>query len=166
MSSSRGTKVDLGKDAPVTGEGPGEVFSDSLASESQAFRDANKVSSEQFDKPQESPARAPGTSTHHSSKTDSQSQSHATAPSYVQNQFHRDTAGPHGKNLTEDPNMTEDSGKNASFNAEIGSKDDPSLLAEQKMNMRNSDVVGSSGGREVGIDNKTPYDVLGNEEDA
>ncbi|KAI1749737.1 HET-domain-containing protein [Xylaria castorea] len=54
-----------------------------------------------------------------------------TAPSYVDNQFYRDPSGPHGKNIKEDDSIgTGDTAKNASFSAEIGSKDDPSLLAE------------------------------------
>jgi hypothetical protein len=63
-----------------------------------------------------------------------------TAPSYVNSQF-RDQAGPHGKNLTEGGFESDDS-KNASFNQEIGTKNDPGRLAEEKMQRQNADAGG------------------------
>lgn len=87
------------------------------------------------------------------------------APSYVENQFLRDPSGPHGRNIKEDDSIgTGDETKNASFEAEIGSKDDPSLLAERKFEQRNSIVPGSSGGRERTVREKTTYDALGDQE--
>lgn len=44
---THGQKVDLGADAPVTTEGPGKIASGSLAAESNAFKEANDLSSEQ-----------------------------------------------------------------------------------------------------------------------
>lgn len=89
-----------------------------------------------------------------------------TAPSYVNNQFRRDPNGPHGKNLTEDDDIgTGDRTKNASFAAEIGAKDDPSLLAERKFVQGNAIAPGSVGGGGSGrVDDKTAFDVLGDRE--
>ncbi|CAG9994042.1 unnamed protein product [Clonostachys byssicola] len=60
------------------------------------------------------------------------------APSYVNSQY-VDTHGPKGKNLHEgfDDSGTRD-GIQAAMNAKIGSKNDPSRLAENKFEMRNS----------------------------
>lgn len=44
---THGQKVDLGADAPTTTEGPGKVAAGSLAAESNAFKQANDLSSEQ-----------------------------------------------------------------------------------------------------------------------
>ncbi|KAI1266693.1 hypothetical protein F5Y18DRAFT_382303 [Xylariaceae sp. FL1019] len=158
--TSHGTKVDLGRNAPKKQEGPGEVLSDSLAAESQAFRKENEVEQHGTGRPQES-AHAPGTST----KYASESRSAAPAPSYVDAQRMQPVHDrPHGKNITESNDLTEDRSKNASFSAEIGSKDDPSLLAEQKLSKQNTSVSGSTGGREKSLDTDTAYDALGEQE--
>ncbi|KAJ3577823.1 hypothetical protein NPX13_g2738 [Xylaria arbuscula] len=168
---SAGTKVSGGRNAPVTQEGPGAVNPDSLAAESQAFQQANPegTNSQQY-RPQEGAsafARAPGSSSTYtegdmSRKTGSSNAQ--AAPSYIESQYRRDPGGPHGKNITEDNSIgTEDRYKNASFTAEIGSKDDPSLLAEQKFTQANSLAAGAGGGRQKRVDDKTPYDALGEE---
>ncbi|TGJ81129.1 hypothetical protein E0Z10_g7636 [Xylaria hypoxylon] len=179
---SAGTKVSAGPNDPKIQEGLGAVEPDSLAAESQAFSQANSAGLDnQQSRPQEgasyasASARAPGTS--HSqggggmpreaagggAHTHTHTHTH-TAPSYVGNQYHRDPSGPHGKNIKEDDSIgTGDTAKNASFTAEIGSKDDPSLLAERKLDQANSVAPGSSGGREKTVDNKTTYDVLGDQ---
>ncbi|KAI1169372.1 hypothetical protein F5B18DRAFT_21090 [Nemania serpens] len=163
---STGTKVSAGANDPIIQEGPGTVKSDSLAAESQAFRQANAAGLErQQHRPQE------GASAPHSQgavsmprETGGGSSAH-TAPSYVDNQFRRDPSGPHGKNIKEDESIgTGGEAKNASFEAEIGSKDDPSLLAERKFYQANSVAPGSSGGREGTGADKTAYDVLGDRE--
>ncbi|KAI1288224.1 hypothetical protein F5Y03DRAFT_379975 [Xylaria venustula] len=169
---SAGTKVSAGKDDPVIQEAPGAVNPDSLAAESQAFQQANRAGVDsQQSRPQEgasASARAPGTSTTYpggAMSRETGSQRAETAPTYVENQYRRDPSGPHGKNITEDDSIgTEDRAKNASFAAEIGSKDDPSLLAERKITQANSVAPGSSGGRERTVDDKTTYDVLGDQE--
>lgn len=79
-----------------------------------------------------------------SSNTDAETGSGAgVAPSYVNSQF-VDSSGPHGKNLKEGGFDSDDS-KNASFNAEIGSAEDPSLRAEEKFSKENSGQAGASG---------------------
>ncbi|KAJ2996462.1 hypothetical protein NUW58_g974 [Xylaria curta] len=113
-------------------------------------------------------ARAPGTTTTYSQGAmprETGSGSAGTAPTYVESQHRRDPSGPHGKNIKEDDSIgTGDNAKNASFTAEIGSKDDPSLLAERRFNQLNSVAPGSSGGRESASHEKTTYDVLGDRE--
>ncbi|KAK2855682.1 hypothetical protein FQN49_004953 [Arthroderma sp. PD_2] len=79
---------------------------------------------------------------------------------------------PKGKNLTEG-GFDDDPSKNASFNADIGSKDDPSLRAEREIGTMNAQHVArgtvggvpesSSGGEKK---NSASYDVLGSEQDA
>ncbi|KAI8626310.1 hypothetical protein F5Y19DRAFT_478677 [Xylariaceae sp. FL1651] len=169
-----GTKVTLGKDAPIKKEGPGPVPPDSLAAESQAFREVNEVDEQQISRPQEgrasAPPRAPGTSTSHSKGTNTEgtgAKNVGTAPTYVLNQYIRYPGGPHGKDIKEDDGLSsEDKAKNASFTADIGSKDDPSLLVEQNMRVRNTAVPGAvpgSSGRGNVIDEKTTYDMPGTE---
>ncbi|KAI0196747.1 hypothetical protein EV127DRAFT_417561 [Xylaria flabelliformis] len=164
-SSSKGTKVSASPNDPVIQEGPGAVKPDSLAAESQAFRQANSAGlNNQQHRPQEgmsASAHAPNTSKTHyqggmSQETGSGRPGH-TGPS--------DVKKPHGKNIQEDDSIgTGDTAKNASFSAEIGSKDDPSLLAERKFEQLNSMAPGSSGGREKTTHEKTAYDVLGDRE--
>jgi len=83
-----------------------------------------------------------------------------TAPSYVNSQF-EDQAGPHGKNLTEGGFESNDS-KNASFNQEIGTKNDPGRLAEEKMQRSNADAAGDAAmPRQQGVTGGNEYDALG-----
>ncbi|KAF2973306.1 hypothetical protein GQX73_g317 [Xylaria multiplex] len=169
---SAGTKVAAGTNDPIIQEGPGAVNPDSLAAESEAFRQGNSTGLDnQQSRPREdvpASARAPGTSASYSQgamprETDG-GRAH-TAPGYVENQYRRDPSGPHGKNIKEDDSTgTGDKAKNASFTAGIGSKDDPSLLAERKFSQVNSVAPGSLGGRERAVDDKTTYDVLGDKE--
>lgn len=63
--------------------------------------------------------------------TSTSSQNAGTAPSYV-NAVPADTSGPHGQNIKEG-GFTSDDKKNASFTSDIGDKNDPGRLAEQKM---------------------------------
>ncbi|KAK9780134.1 hypothetical protein SCAR479_02771 [Seiridium cardinale] len=173
-NSSEGQKVDLGRNAPVTHEGVGSVDSGSLAAESAAFKSSNDISSSDFSSENTSTPKPYEGSLGSSASTAQKAQSaHGTgrssnqvdqAPSYVTSQLaSTDSSGPHGKNITEDPNL---SGKNASF-TEFGTKADPGRLAEQKFVAAGS-TSGTAGGvgREKGIDGKTPYDALGSETSA
>lgn len=164
---SAGVKVTT--NAPTRQEGTGAVNSDSLAAESQAFREANSIESDkQQNRPEESAsfsAHAPGTSTSYSQggsmARETGGKTANTAPSYVNNQYHRDPNGPHGKNIKEDDSLG--TGKNASYAAEIGSKDDPSLLAEQTFTNRNATAPGAQGGRQGMNSDKSTFDGLENE---
>jgi hypothetical protein len=71
---------------------------------------------------------------------------------------------PHGKNLTE--GGFDSSAPNASFNQEIGGKNDPGRLAEEKFtrdNAYNPAGAAFEGGREKKSDSEGQYDVLGDE---
>lgn len=84
-----------------------------------------------------------------------------TAPSYVNSQFIKDQAGPHGKNLTEGGFESDDS-KNASFNQEIGTENDPGRLAEEKMQRTNADAGGDAAmPRQRGVTGDNEYSALG-----
>lgn len=83
-----------------------------------------------------------------------------TAPTYVNNQSARDSGGPHGKNITEDPEMT---GRPAKFNVEPGSKEDPGRVAEQQMRLKQTGGAPGTGERQEGVDNQQPYGALDNE---
>ncbi|KAI0490359.1 hypothetical protein F4859DRAFT_6243 [Xylaria cf. heliscus] len=161
-----GTKVSAGPNDPIIQEGPGAVKPDSLAAESQAFRQANAAGlDKQQRRPQEgvsASARTPGTSTTYPQGGRSRETGSGSAPSYLESQFRREPGGPHGHNIKEDDIIgTEDRARNASFAAEIGAKDDPSLLAERRFEQQNAIAPGSSGGRERATHEKTTYDVLG-----
>ncbi|KAI1816681.1 hypothetical protein GGS20DRAFT_536510 [Poronia punctata] len=161
---SAGAKVT--SNAPSMQEAPGAVDSGSLAAESEAFRQGNSSADM---RPQEGQHHAaPGTAGGYSGgsmKNTAQSRANP-APSYVENQYYRDPNGPHGKNITEDNSIgTQDKSKNASFTAEIGSKDDPSLLAEQKFTRGNSATAGSTAPREGGkVGDKTMFEGIGSQE--
>ena len=87
------------------------------------------------------------------------------APSYVNSQF-LDGGRPKGKNLTEG-GFESDDGKNASFNSEIGSKDDPGRLAEEKFVRENADTADTGGmPRLQGGSEDNTYGVLGGETSA
>ncbi|RYO83881.1 hypothetical protein DL764_009409 [Monosporascus ibericus] len=151
---SAGQKVTAGQNAPYTSEATGRVAPDSLASESQAFRQANQA--------------IPRQSENVSSGTDAAGAGGAThnadpAPTYVNSQYYRDPSGPHGKNLKEDNSIGNE--KNTSF-SEFGTKDDPGAAAEQKFTLADSSNAASTGGRKKEIDGKTPYDALGSEANA
>ncbi|KAI1076601.1 hypothetical protein F5B20DRAFT_584024 [Whalleya microplaca] len=166
---SEGTKVTAGKNAPTIHEAPGAVAADSLAAESQAFQQANKAEPQSL--PHENLTTTTskshsGSAAGKSSGTSTSTSQAGTAPSYVQNLYHQDPKGPHGKNLKEDESIaTEDRNKNASF-SEFGTKNDPGAAAERKFQLADSVPAGSSGARETRGDGKTAFDVLGSEREA
>lgn len=169
---SEGTKVTTGGNAPKTSEGSGVVAQDSLAAESQFFLQANQAAPQQVVREDLTSASKPHESGIHqkasSGSTTTRQGDHnaAAAPSYVQSQFLKDQAGPHGKNLKEDDSIaTEDKSKNTSF-PKLGTVDDPGRAAVEKFARANTANAGSTGGREKGIDNKQPYGVLGSDAQA
>jgi len=82
-----------------------------------------------------------------------------TAPSYINSQY-ADTAGPKGQNLTEGGFEGNDK-NNASFNSDIGSKNDPGRAAEQKFQRANADAGGDGGvSRQKGLSDDTTYGSL------
>ncbi|RYO93835.1 hypothetical protein DL766_005079 [Monosporascus sp. MC13-8B] len=154
---SEGQKVTAGQNAPYTSEAIGRVAPDSLASESQAFRQANEAT------PQQSENFSSGAGAAGAAGATGATHNADPAPTYVNNQYNRDPSGPHGKNLKGDNSIGNE--KNTSV-SEFGTKDDPGAAAEQKFTLADSTNAGSTGGRQKGIDGKTPYDALGSEANA
>lgn len=66
------------------------------------------------------------------------------APGYVSSVS--PSGKPHGKNITEGGFDADDS-KNASFNSDIGSKNDPGRAAEQGMRLKTQSAGGGTGPR-------------------
>ncbi|KAI0159909.1 hypothetical protein GGR52DRAFT_563481 [Hypoxylon sp. FL1284] len=172
---SEGTKVTAGKNAPVTSEGPGVVAQDSLASESQAFRDANDAAPQQTSREDLKTASRPHEGGVHQRSTTSSTRQQgpsgdgngAPAPSYIQSQALKDPSGPHGRNIKEDPNLgTEGKARSATGTAGTGTADDPARAAEDQFVRANTANAGSAGGREKGIDNEQPFGALGSDAQA
>ncbi|KAH8685293.1 hypothetical protein BGZ61DRAFT_507447 [Ilyonectria robusta] len=159
-----GTKVTLGEDAPVTLEGAGLVPSDSLAAESK--REGGEFSSNRGIRSENVPS-----SDNKSSATRRRSHSEGAlkssediAPTHVSSQHRRDPNGPHGKNLHEggwDESKAED-GIQKAFNAEPGSMDDPSRLAERQFQLKQA-AGRHAESRQVDVEDKTVYDALESE---
>lgn len=77
-----------------------------------------------------------------------------------------DEGGPKGQNLHEGGFESYDS-KNASFNSEIGGKNDPGRLAEQKFQRDNAEGSGDAGfPRQKGVSGDNTYDTLGGDTSA
>ena len=91
-------------------------------------------------------------------KSSGEASSAGVAPTYVASQY-VDGGLPKGKNLTEG-GFTDDDAKNASFTNEIGSKDDPGRLAEEKFQRQNA---GGDAGmpRQQGVTGDNSFDTLG-----
>jgi hypothetical protein len=167
--SNHGQKVTLGENAPITQESTGAVASDSLAAESQSFQSSNSATPRTIPHSDLTSAAKPyagskadgGDSTRRSG-TGSDAHVVDEAPGYVSNQF-RDAAGPHGKNVTEDNDMTRDGAKNASF-TEFGTKNDPARLAEEKI-VRSGNTP-ASGMKGEGVDEETAFSALNSSEEA
>ncbi|TVY82337.1 hypothetical protein LSUE1_G002496 [Lachnellula suecica] len=105
------------------------------------------------------------TDTQGSYETGGASSKAGTAPSYVSSQY-IDPAGPKGSNLTEGGFESNDK-KNASWNSDIGGKNDPGRLAEQKFQSANADVGDSAGmPRQTGESGDNTYDALGGDTQA
>lgn len=167
---SAGTKVDLGRNAPTKQEGVGAVGSESLAAES--YRGGGEFASNGGSQPENLSTSDYNTSSSGATKLEStrdtsytslnESSSNVdTAPSYVNNQYVRDTSGPHGKNIQEgfDDAGARD-GLKAALAAEPGSKDDPSRLAEQQFKTNQFAPSRDGGPKQTSLSNETKYDAL------
>ncbi|KAM0273998.1 hypothetical protein ACHAQH_008055 [Verticillium albo-atrum] len=191
MATPHGQKVDLGKDAPVTQEPTGAVGSGSLANESakkggefaenrdvQSGSTADSKSSgtstsDNASSGTSKPSSGSSGSTNNTSSTTTDASSHnksgnkssggqaGTAPTYVENQFIRDSSGPHGKNLHEgiDYKDTKD-GLKAALNAEAGSENDPGRAAEQQFLQSQTRAGRDAGPKEFEVGSKTTFDSL------
>ena len=167
---SAGQKVAPDRNGPSQSEATGPVASHSLAAESKAFVQGNEATPQQ----QPSDSFTTPAESHHSTQPTSRGTSTGAAgtqpvdpaPTYVNNQYHQDLSGPHGKNLKEDDSIaTEDKNKNTSF-SQFGTKDDPGAAAEQKFTLADTAPVGSTGARQKGSEGKTVYDALSSETNA
>ncbi|KAL1865662.1 hypothetical protein Daus18300_007038 [Diaporthe australafricana] len=154
-------QVTLGDKAPVTQEGAGNV-SGSLAAESAQnggeFSNNRNINESGGT---DTGAKAPGTSS--SSTSTSGGAATGAAPTYVNNQYTRDSGGPHGKNITEDPEMT---GRPGKFNVEPGSKEDPGRLAEQDLRLKQTRGAPGTGERQDAAGDQQPFAALDNETSA
>lgn len=169
-------QVTLGENAPSYREGAGVVVADSLAAESvQAGGEfasnrnittntSSSSSSSHHNPASTQPHETPAAAAASRQSTSEQGQ---PAPTYVNNQSAgaRDTAGPHGKNITEDPEMT---GRPGKFNVEVGSKEDPAREAEKTMLLQQTRGAPGTGEREVGVKggDEQPYGALGGDTSA
>lgn len=148
----------------MTQEGAGNV-SGSLAAESAQkggeFSNNRNINDSGSKTGTDTGAKAPGTSS--TSTSASGGAAAGTAPTYVNNQYGRDTGGPHGKNITEDPELT---GRPAKFNVEPGSKEDPGRVAEQDLRLKQTRGAPGTGERQDGAGNQQPYAALDNETSA
>lgn len=98
---SEGTKVTAGQNAPVVREGAGAVPSESLAA--QSVREGGGFAENRNINEVGSRAGAGITTQLHGSVGASAEPQGGAAPGYVGSVYARDAAGPHGKNITEDP---------------------------------------------------------------
>ena len=117
--------------------------------------------------PKPANASSPSVTTTSGSDPASHSTSADPAPSYVANLTTANVGKPKGKNLTEG-GFEDDNGKNnASYNADVGSEDDPGRVAQQGFQKLNAATAGSSAGpQEQSISREGTYDALGAENEA
>ncbi|KAG7135354.1 hypothetical protein HYQ45_006893 [Verticillium longisporum] len=162
MAPSHGQKVDLGKDAPVTQESTGPVPSGSLANESaKTGGDFAENSGVQAGSNTGSESSGLVWLRRGNGDTKSAGAQGGTAPSYVENQYIRDSSGPHGKNLQEgiDYKNTKD-GLKAALEAEPGSENDPARAAEQQFLQSQTRAGRDAGPKEFEVGSKTTFDNL------
>ncbi|UNI17907.1 hypothetical protein JDV02_004214 [Purpureocillium takamizusanense] len=159
-----GTKVDLGRNAPVTEEGAGYVAPESLAAESS--QSGGEFGANRHGHPDStSPSTAQsGTGSGHD-KSPAAGGNAGTAPSYVSNQYTGDSSGPHGKNLKAggfDDSKVKD-GLKMALESDPGSKNDPSRLAEERFELRDAAGPRVSGHKDTELSTATKYDGLDRE---
>ncbi|KAL4726908.1 hypothetical protein ACLX1H_005806 [Fusarium chlamydosporum] len=175
---SEGQKVHLGQNAPIKEEGAGKVASESLAAES-VKEGGDFASNEGIRSENQSSSRSENTSAGRTTNTSSAPSSNSaqsgstesgsaksnagTAPSYVENQYIK-ASGPHGKNITEgfDDSKTEDGLKKA-LSSEPGSDNDPSRVAELRLQQSQTAAGRDAGPKQTGLSSETPFDTLNNE---
>ncbi|KAL9604051.1 MAG: hypothetical protein Q9219_000813 [cf. Caloplaca sp. 3 TL-2023] len=108
------------------------------------------------------PAPSSSSSSSSSGENTSSSSSRAeAAPGYVSSVTSdpAQTGKPHGKSITEGGFESDDS-KNASFTAEIGSKDDPGRGAEEQFQTTTQTSAGGKGPRQQEVTGDGQYDTL------
>ncbi|KAH8120933.1 hypothetical protein ACSS6W_009724 [Trichoderma asperelloides] len=153
-----GTKVDLGKKAPVSQETAGLVESESLAAES--YEHEGEFSENRNAQPE-------GVSGSGQSEVGGRKEaSGRQKASSAADQHSTDTKGHHGKKSKEglsDKTDEKNDGLARALRAEPGSEDDPSRLAERQMLQRQSLGARGAGPRQGELAGETMYDALDNE---
>ncbi|OLN96811.1 hypothetical protein CCHL11_02373 [Colletotrichum chlorophyti] len=173
-ATSAGTKVEPGAAAPTMAEATGSVASDSLAAESargggefannrgvESGSGSNKSSNNTSSSGTNTSSSRTGTGSAPGSGSSSIPGQAGTAPTYVNNQYIRDPAGPHGKNISEgfDTKNTKD-GIQAAFNAEPGSENDPGRVAELGFQQSTTKAGRDAGPRQTEVTGQTVYENL------
>jgi hypothetical protein len=151
-------KVNPGKDAPVNRESAGLVASESLAAES--YEQGGEFAQNRNAQPEAM------SSSNMRSQAGRESASAGEAPSYVADQYIKDTKGPHGKKIKEgisDEAGVKNDGLERALRSEPGSEDDPSRLAERQMLQGQNLGAGGAGPRQSELTGETKYDVLDRE---
>ncbi|KAL7922200.1 hypothetical protein ACQKWADRAFT_313402 [Trichoderma austrokoningii] len=175
-----GTKVNLGKDAPVNKEAAGLVKSESLAAES--YDEGGEFTQNRNAQPEG--ASRSGQKTETSGLQDAadlqkahgrhtMSAAAGEAPGSAADQGVKDTKGPHGKKIKEGisddkaggDRKKDSNGLQRALRAEPGSEDDPSRLAERQM-LQGRMGSGGAGARQSEITGETRFDVLEREADS
>jgi len=151
--------------APERREGAGAVAPDSLAAESSTFTSNNRNAAPGSGPTQTSgKVSAPGeggVNSGSSGSLENQASYAGTAPTYVNNLYHRGEGGPKGKNLKEVESFEGEvkDGKDAAFRAEPGSEQDPGRAAEARFGLEGEGkVLGKPSG--VGESGQRRYDAL------
>ncbi|KAK4506721.1 hypothetical protein PRZ48_000454 [Zasmidium cellare] len=100
------------------------------------------------------------------SATNSSSGNGAAAPGYASHPApsQGDTFAPKGKNIQE--GGFDSSAPNASFNSDVGSKNDPGRAALNQFEQENVPVAGGAGPRQGQIDGQSTFDKLGGDASA
>ncbi|KAK2594186.1 hypothetical protein QQS21_008125 [Conoideocrella luteorostrata] len=161
-STSAGTKVDVGKNAPVVQEGAGRVENDSLAAES--YRADGKFAENRNAEPE-----APSNAANKSSGGGVEGSQGDAAPTYINSQLASDPSGPHGKNLKEGgfDHQQVFSGQRRAFNSEPGSINDPGRLAEAKFERKDAATPRAAFNKDTNeLTTNTPFDNLDRKADA
>ncbi|KAM0479482.1 hypothetical protein ACHAPX_004697 [Trichoderma viride] len=172
---TKGTKVDLGKDAPVSQEAAGLVKGESLAAES--YEEGGE-----FDQNRNAQSEGVSSSGQYEGASGRKETSFLEEAVNLQRSGGRqqaksavagaapvkDTKGPHGKKIKEglSSDDKDSDGLQRALRAEPGSEDDPSRLAERRMLQGNSLGAGGAGPRQSEMAGETMYDVLKNEVDS
>ncbi|CAM1502762.1 Fc.00g075380.m01.CDS01 [Cosmosporella sp. VM-42] len=160
---SAGTKVELGRNAPVEQEKVGTVPNESLAAESHreggAFSANEGIHSESASGPDQKSSLG-------GSRSEGRSATQQSSSGSGRNESSSEASGPHGKNLKEGGDWDESQaqeGINKALNAEPGSENDPSRLAEHQMQLNKSSAGRDAGPRQGELSKKTAYDALDSE---
>ncbi|KAL7896228.1 hypothetical protein HDV63DRAFT_385201 [Trichoderma sp. SZMC 28014] len=177
---TKGTKVDLGKNAPVTEEAAGLVKGESLAAES--YNEGGEFDRNRNARPEgvSSSGKREGAKKEAGGHRETsfmeeavnlqkrggrqQAKSAVTGDVPGHAEVHiKDTKGPHGKKIKEDKGSD---GLQRALRAEPGSEDDPSRLAERQMLQGNSLGARGAGPRQSEMAGESMFDVLKNEVDS